>query len=139
MTSKGVIENKISYLQKQLEAIKEFQIHSLDELRQNAKILAGLKWELYVMSQAVIDLAEAVIAYRRFRKPTTMREAFDILAEQDVVPVEFMNRFSKMVGFRNALAHDYEDIKIEVLHDVLMHKLPEVEEFIGHIKRVAGI
>ena len=63
-----------------------------------------------------------------------MREAFDILAEQHILPPEFVSRFVKIVGFRNAPAHDYEDLKIDVLYDVLMNKLPEVEDFLQHIK-----
>lgn len=133
MSGKDVIENKISYLSKQLKLVKSFQGHSLEEFTQNQKLLAGLKWELYVTAQAAIDLAEAVVAYRKFRKPTTMREAFDILAAENVLTSEFVGRFAGIVGFRNALAHDYEDIKIEVLYDVLMNKLSEVEEFIDHI------
>ena len=134
MSSKDIIENKISYILKQIEIISSYQKYSLDELSGNVVILGGLKWELYVMNQAAIDLAEAIVAYKQFRKPTTMREAFDILAEQHMLPPEFVRRFAKMVGFRNALAHDYEDLKIAVLYDVLMNKLPEVKEFIRYIK-----
>lgn len=139
MSSRDIIENKISYILKQLEILRSYQKHSLDDMSGDIMLLGGLKWELYVMSQATIDLAEAVVAFKQFRKPTTMREAFDILAEQEILPVEFVHRFAKMVGFRNALAHDYEDLKIEVLYDVLMNKLAEVEEFIGYIKTALGI
>jgi uncharacterized protein YutE (UPF0331/DUF86 family) len=91
--------------------------------------------ELYVISQAVIDLAEAVISYKNLRKPTTMREAFDILGEDGILPKEFLSDFSKIVGFRNALAHDYQDLKIEEVYNVLQNKLPQVEEFISYIQK----
>ena len=102
MSSKDVIENKISYIAKQLAILRKYQIHSLDEFLNDVLLVGGLKWELYVVSQAVIDLAEAVIAFRQYRKPTTMREALDILAEEGILAPEFVNRFGKLVGFRNA-------------------------------------
>ena len=139
MSNRDIIENKISYILKQLGIIRGYQKYSLDELSHDVILLGGLKWELYVTTQAAIDLAEAVVAYKQLRKPTTMRESFDILAEQQILDTEFVDRFGKMVGFRNALAHDYEDLKTVVLYDVLMNKLQEVEEFIQHIKSALHI
>jgi uncharacterized protein YutE (UPF0331/DUF86 family) len=36
----------------------------------------------------------------------------------------------KLVGFRNVLAHEYEELNYEILYDVLKNKLRDIEEFI---------
>ncbi len=42
----------------------------------------------------------------------------------------------KMTGFRNVVAHDYEKINYDIVHDVLQNKLKNIEEFIGIISRL---
>lgn len=134
MSNLQVIENKISYILKHIAVAKSYQRHNLKEIEQDVKLRGAIERELYVISQAVIDLAEALIAYKKFRKPTTMREAIDILGEEHVLPVSFIGEFDGIVGFRNALAHDYEDLKLEVVHDVLQNKLTLVETFLRYIR-----
>lgn len=137
MSTQEIIENRISYLKKRLHVAKGYQKYSLADLKTDTLLLGAVERELYVIAQAIIDLAEAIVAFKNFRKPTTMREAFDILGEEGILPKDFLEKFVGIVGFRNALAHDYEDLKLEVVYDVLQNKLREVEEFIVYIQEVA--
>ena len=139
MSNIQVIENQISYVLKHLEIAIGYQKYSFKEFDTNLMIKGAVERELYVLSQAVIDLAEAVDAYKNFRKPTTMREALDILGEEKIVPMEFLAEFHKIVGFRNALAHDYHDLKSEVIYDVLLNNLSQIKQFIGYIKKALNL
>jgi len=136
MSTPEVIENNITYIKKQLEIAKKYQRYGLEDLKNDVFIKNSVERELYVVAQAVIDLSEAVVAYKNLRKPTTMRESFYILAEADILTKEFVDKIIGIVGFRNALAHDYRDLKLEIVVDVLQNKLSEVEEFLGYIKKV---
>jgi len=139
MSSRDVIENKISFIERGMtEARKSYHARSLDDFRADRILRGSLERDLYVIVQATIDLAEAIVAYKRFRKPTTMRDAFDILAENDIVPSEFIASFHKIVGFRNILAHGYEAVRVEVLEDVLRNKLTEIEKFLGYVKHAVA-
>lgn len=119
MSNIEVIENKISYIKKRLGIAKEYQRYSLLDLERDSLVKNAVERELYVIAQAVIDLAEAIVGFKNLRKPTTMREAIEILGEEKILPKEFVEEFINIVGFRNALAHDYEDLRLEVVHEVL--------------------
>ena len=134
MSAPEVIENKITYIKKQLEIAKKYQRYGIDDLKNDIFVKNSVERELYVIAQAVVDLSEAVVAYKDLRKPTTMRESFHILEEANILPKEFVEKFIGIVGFRNALAHDYQDLKLDVVFDVLKNKLSEVEEFTSFIK-----
>lgn len=138
MSTIQIIENKIAYIKKCLISIREYQDSNLEEFEKNKMLRGVVERELYVIAQAVIDLAEAIVAYKNLRKPTTMRESFDILGEANILPKDFLVDFSKIVGFRNALAHDYQDLKIETTYDVLKNKLKQVEEFLSYIQKVSS-
>jgi uncharacterized protein YutE (UPF0331/DUF86 family) len=79
----------------------------------------ALERYLYLVAQAAIDLAESVVAHRKYRKPTTMSDAFYILNEENIISVELTDKMVKMTGFRNVVARDYEKIDYEIVKNVL--------------------
>lgn len=135
MSNRDVIENKISFIQKQLSSAKKFQSKSRAEIEGDETQKAALERHLYVIAQAVIDLAEAMVAYRNLRKPTTMRESIEILGEEGMLPKSFVDEFVRIVGFRNVIAHEYGELDFGIVYDVLQNKLSQVEEFLDYIQR----
>lgn len=135
MSTLEVIESKISFIEKHLKRATKYQRFSLVEIQKDDILQNAVERELYLISQAVLDLSQAMVAYKKFRRPTAPREALDILGEHDILPGEFIGRFSRIAGFRNALAHAYEDLDLNIVYDVLHHKLSEVEEFLRYIKQ----
>ena len=136
MTNLSVIENKISSNRKYLKILKRYKVYSRQEIEENVDIRGAVERYLYLAAQASIDLAEAVIAYKGFRKPTTMSEAFYILNEEDIVSGELTEKMVRMVGFRNVMAHDYEKVNYDIVYDVLQNRLADVAEFIERIEAI---
>lgn len=139
MTNINVIENKISSVRKYLKALEEYRGYSLQEIQNNPTLKGAVERYLYLMTQAAIDLAEAVIAFQDFRKPTTLTEAFHILNEEKIISNNLTEKMVKMVGFRNAMAHDYEKFNFDIAYDVLRNKFIDVEEFIQQVKSRFGL
>ena len=131
MTNQSVIENKISAIRKYLNILERYKKYSRQEIEQDVDIRGAVERYLYLATQATIDLAEAVIAYRRYRKLTTMTDAFYILNEEGVIPNELTEKMVGMVGFRNVVAHDYDRINYDITYDILQNGLKDIEEFIA--------
>ncbi|MBI2075150.1 MAG: DUF86 domain-containing protein [Candidatus Harrisonbacteria bacterium] len=136
MSSRDVIENKISYIRKYLSLARKLQSKSREEIENDTVQKAALERYLYLIAQAVIDLAEAVVAFKKFRKPTTIRESIEILGEEGVLPPSFVREFIKIAGFRNVLAHEYGDLDFEIVYNVLKNKLKEVDQFLAYIEKI---
>lgn len=134
MTNISVVENKISSIQKYLKTVSRYKKYSLKEIEQDETIRGALERYLYLACQAVIDLAEDVIAFRGYRKPTTMSESFSILAEEGLISNDLTEKMIKLTGFRNVIAHDYEKINYAIVYDVLQNKLADIEEFVSIIR-----
>jgi len=128
-----VIENKISSILKYLKILQRYKKFSRKEIEDNLDIKGAVERYLYLAIQSTIDLAEAIISYRNFRKPTTMTEAFYILNEEELISEELTKKLVKMVGFRNIIAHDYEKIDYDIVLDVLKNKMKDAEAFIKEI------
>lgn len=135
MTNISVIENKVSSIQKYLKIASRYKKYSLKEIEQDETIRGAVERYLYLSSQAVIDLAEAVISFRGYRKPVTMAESFTILAEEGLISNELTEKMIKLTGFRNVMAHDYEKIDYGIVYDVLQNRLADIEEFLAIVQR----
>jgi uncharacterized protein YutE (UPF0331/DUF86 family) len=134
MSNFNVIENKISSVQKYLKILERYKKYSREEIEKNVDIRGAVERYLYLAIQSTINIAEAVISFKNFRKPTTMAESFIILSEEGIIDREFAEKLIKMVGFRNIIAHDYEELNYDIVYDVLHQRLKNIEKFIEIIK-----
>lgn len=134
MSTIQVIENKLSGIQKYLSILERYKQYSRQEIEDNVDIRGALERYLYLAVQSVIDCAESVIAYKKFRKPTTLSDTLYILEEEGVLSTEEMQALVPMTGFRNIIAHGYEHIDYDVVYGVLHNKLADIEHFTEKIK-----
>lgn len=134
MSTKIVVENKISAIRKYLTILKRYTKYSRKEIEENIDIRGAVERYLYLAVQAVIDCAEAVISLRSFRKPTALSDTFYILHEEGVLSQEQMKTLIQMSGFRNIIAHDYEKIDYAIVYKVLHEGPKDILTFIKTIK-----
>ena len=130
MQNKIVIENLISNARKQLKILEQWSGWSKKEIEKDDATRGAIERYLYLAVQATINLAEAIIAYKKLRKPSTLSEAFYILAENSIISKELALKLEKMVGLRNVLAHDYVGVDYGVVVDVLNARHRDIEEFL---------
>ena len=57
------------------------------------------------------------------------------LAEAKIIPRTFAGKIASMIGLRNLLVHDYASINLNLVHEFLQTKLPEVEAFTKHVAK----
>ncbi len=130
MTNLSVIENKISSAQKYLKILERYKKYTEKEIEEDLDIRGAFERYIYLAIQSTIDLAEAVISYKNLRKPSTMSEAFYILNEEGIISSDLKTKMSKMVGFRNLIAYDYEKINYEIAYSILQEGLNDIHEFL---------
>ena len=134
MTSLHVIENKIAYVKKYVALLRSYKERTIEDLQNDATLRGAIERYLYLAAQASIDLAEATIAYRGYRKPTTYREDFEILIENSVIGNALGEKLIKMVAFRNRLAHAYDSIDYGVIVSTLNNSLVDLDDFVAAIE-----
>ena len=135
MTNIDAIDAQIGNVKKYLQATGNFKKYSKEEIVDNQERAFSCERALYLTTQSAIDLAESVISYKSFRKPTELKESFEILYENGVIETDLMHKLCDMVGFRNALAHGYDKFDYDILYDVLQNGLKDIEEFVEEVKK----
>lgn len=130
MSNLTVIEIKISNIQKYLGHLERYKQFSQQEIISDPDRQAALERYLYLAVQATIDLGEAIIAFKSFRRPGTYTEVFYILDEAGFVPKKLSEKLINMAKFRNVVAHDYEAVDFGIMYDALQNRLEDIKEFI---------
>lgn len=80
-----------------------------------------------------IDLANHAVKEKKLGLPRESRDGFRLLAERGIVPRELAGRLERMVGFRNILVHEYQQVQIAVMRDIVEHHLADLLAFTDHV------
>lgn len=80
-----------------------------------------------------IDLANHAIREKKLGLPRESRDGFRLLGEHGIIPQELAGRLERMVGFRNILVHEYQQIQLAVMVDVVEHRLTDLLSFTDHV------
>jgi uncharacterized protein YutE (UPF0331/DUF86 family) len=84
---------------------------------------------LHILIEACIDIAQHFISDEGFREPSTYRDAFVVLAEENIVPADLLPRLEKMAAFRNLIVHYYEKIDDAIVFGVFQNNLTDFLDF----------
>lgn len=70
----------------------------------------ALRYGLVESIQIVIDLACQVVARRNLASPTSYRECIEALSAAGLLATDLADSIKRMIGLRNLLIHEYDDI-----------------------------
>jgi len=129
------IEQKRGRILEHIGLLRELQADCLERFDADPIYRGALLHYLYLMADSCIALAELVIKLKGLRPPQTYAEAFDILGANGILEPEFAYSFAKIAGFRNLLAHDYEEVDSHRICKALTAGLDEVERYLKEIQK----
>lgn len=95
-----------------------------DHLKQDA-IAANLQRAC----EQCIDLANHTIKTRKLGLPKESRESFRLLGQNGIIPRDLAAKLENMVGFRNILVHQYQELDIQLMVDVIEKHLNDLVDF----------
>lgn len=137
MTNINIVEELISSIKKYIKILSEsFKKYSQEKIEGDLFLKASLERYLYLVIQETINLAEAVISLKDFRRPDSYSNAFEILEEEKIISPNLCRKMVDMTGFRNIVSHDYKKLNFKIIYDVLQNGLADIKEFIEQIKKI---
>lgn len=124
-----IVLNKIQSIQRCVRRAREEYAADPDGFaanftRQDAAVLNVLR-----ACEQSIDLANHLIKTRAFGIPTSSSESFDLLRVEGVIDPELAGRLHDMVGFRNAVVHNYQRMDIAIVSSVINDGLDDLIAF----------
>lgn len=136
MVDRDIVLAKISIIQRCLGRIKEST--GLNPERLNSFDVQDIvAVNLQRAAQASIDLAAHIVASEGLGVPQDLRENFALLQHARLLDPALSERMQRMVGFRNIAVHEYQNLNIEILKQIIVERLGDFEEFTHQVIQFA--
>jgi uncharacterized protein YutE (UPF0331/DUF86 family) len=95
-----------------------------DQLR-----LDAVAMNLQRAAELTIDIANHLVKIRKLGLPRDSRESFTLLAQAGMIDEVMLRKLQGMVGFRNILVHEYQELDMAILIDVIQYRAQDLLEF----------
>ena len=139
MVKQDIILRKINFIVEHLDRLKGKGQVPLKTFLTNTDIQDIVLRNLQVVIQGCCDLAMHIVSEKEWGLPATFGGVFDILLEKKVIKPKIHQTMLKMVGFRNFIVHQYDDINMETVYINYTERLGDVRIFLKDISRFARL
>ncbi len=135
MVNKEKIRQKIQYIEENSGKLDKLKNYTLDEFVGDFRNVEAAKHLLQVNIEAMIDVANHIIARNRWTTPATSSESLNILRQHGYFDEQEQQLFNRMVKFRNRVVHLYHVVDDAEIYKILQERLDDFSLF---IKAVTG-
>lgn len=125
----NILTNKAASLERCLKRIHDEYTGFEHELMTNFTKQDSLVLNLERSCQICIDMALVVIKSQHWGVPQNTRDVFVLLCDQKVLDKELSSRLQKMVGFRNIAVHEYQNLNLDIIRNIVETRLDDFIAF----------
>lgn len=133
MVDKVKLRQKIAFIEKNLRLLEELKNVPFEEFDEDSINFNAAVRMLQVSIEAMLDIANHIVARKRLGMPNTYGESFDLLASGKIITPEYAAKAKNMVRFRNRAVHLYLDLNEKEVYNILQHDLHDFRDFICQI------
>jgi uncharacterized protein YutE (UPF0331/DUF86 family) len=133
VVSNDRIRDKIQYIKSNLANINQVGGMTAEEFAQDTIMFHAATRMLQISVEAVLDIAQHIVARKHLGTPKTYREAIELLAKNDILPKEQLPTLTNMVRFRNRVVHLYDEVLPDEVYRIATERLSDFEAFIACI------
>jgi uncharacterized protein YutE (UPF0331/DUF86 family) len=131
------IIKKLDSIRKNSKYLKQLRakVKNFDEYSSDFEIIGSTERYLQLCAQSIISIIHLMIIDLDMNKPEDNYEAISIIFNSKIVSDEMANKLGKIIGLRNALVHEYEEIDNKKIYDVLVNHIEDIDEFENNIRK----
>ena len=104
--------------------------NSLDTLRNDIDLQDSVLHNLQLAIQGCIDIGSHIISDEGWGIAGSLGDILYPLRDRNVIEADLTERLVAMIGFRNILIHEYDDINIDIVYDILQNRLKDIDQYL---------
>jgi uncharacterized protein YutE (UPF0331/DUF86 family) len=129
MVDNRLVLRKLSELEEYLGQIREYRPITVAQYVSDWKSQRIIERTLQMMVEISLDVANHIIADRKYRDPKGYADCFKVLRENRILDAKLSGRMEKMAKFRNILVHNYDKVDAEIVVGILKRNLSDFDAF----------
>jgi uncharacterized protein YutE (UPF0331/DUF86 family) len=123
------LSSRLSALESYLAELRSFRDVSREQFTGEPALHHLAERYLHLACEAVLDIAQHVIADRGYPQASSYRNAIEVLEEEGLIDEGLSERLQRWMGFRNILVHLYLEIDHSRVYDAIREDLGDFEAF----------
>ncbi|MFQ5610730.1 MAG: DUF86 domain-containing protein [Anaerolineae bacterium] len=123
----GVIAQKLQSLDEVLTELRSLGQIDATQLRGDWRTQRAIERDLQVLVEIVIDVCQRLISLAGQTPAVTSIDATERCIQLGVLSDD--EAYRQMVRFRNFIVHRYNHIDVDILVDIVNHRLSDFEQF----------
>ena len=131
---KTSIIKRIDFIETELKDLDEYRNLDFATYSKDRKVRRDVERIIENIVNAVIDIGKIILAGEEIALPDTYREIFIKLGDSGLIDARLAAGLSGLARLRNILAHQYLDIKWEMIKDFIAQGGKEVKLFLDAIR-----
>lgn len=133
MVNESLVNKKLQELDKYLNNLRRHEGVTRVDLENDIDRMWAIERGLQLSIQIILDLGNHIVSDEGV-PVDNYGDIFDELAKLNIIPGDYATRIKGMAGFRNILVHEYADVDLDIIVDVLNNSLDDFREFANYIK-----
>ena len=130
-----VIYNKIEIIERCLKRINEVYAGNFENLNDYTK-QDSIILNIQRACEAAIDLAMHIVSEKKLGMPQNSRDAFELLITNQLIDSKLAGKLMAMIGFRNIAVHNYQNLNLDIVREIIEKHLEDFREFIYQINKI---
>lgn len=130
MVDNNKIRQKINILQKNIKFLDSLQQMSVDDFVADPRNYLSATRVLQISVEAMIDIANHIIAREGLGMPQSYHDAIKILVREGYLPGDKEDTFRAMIRFRNRAVHMYDEKEI---YRIICENLSDFQDYMDSI------
>lgn len=135
MGNELVIINKYSIIERCIKRINEIYNNNAKNL-ENFDKQDAIMLNLQRACQAAIDIGMYIISVKNLGIPQSKKGIFTILEENEIINSEMAINMRGMLKFRNIAIHEYQELDLEIVREVIENHLGDLQNFAREMIRL---
>jgi len=129
------IRHKLRAITTCLIKLDELKLFNEDDFLRDYKLTDSARHNLQIAIEAMLDIANHLIARHSFELPKKNADSFVILCKHGVLSEEMEATYASMARFRNRIVHMYDEVDNREIYRILQEHLLDYASFIRDIVR----
>jgi uncharacterized protein YutE (UPF0331/DUF86 family) len=127
------VEARLAALNQYLGELEQFRPLTRDRFLADLRNYRTVERAFQLAAQAAIDVASHILAADFPQRAAGYREVIETLGDVGVLPQEFAREFAGVAGFRNVLIHEYLEVDLDIVYDLLQANLDDFRRFSHYV------
>lgn len=131
MVRTEIIQKRISKANEYINYLEKIRKENTrEEFKREPMVFGSSERFLHLVIESLLDIGNHIISDQNLGEVELYKDIPEMLYQNDYISKEQKEVFTKITGFRNILVHDYLEVDLDIVYDILNKNLEDLKSIL---------